>query len=277
MAGRCCHFLHLFGAFANAGTVNYTYDDAGRLIQVEYENGKVITYTYDKAGNLLQRQVTGGIQQYTLTVIKDGTLQFSAATYSKNEDGGTATITVTRMGGTDGTVSVEYATSDNTATAGNDYTAATGTLNWADGDGTDKTFTVSITDDILLESNETINLALGNPAGGASLGTPNTALLTIVDNEIDTDLDGVSDAMENGGPNGGDGDDNGTPDASEANVSTLLSHSGNYCTVVSPAGTQLLNVTCQGLPNRVHFTDGCRGLYFRSLRCKQSFRYTRDC
>ena len=46
--------------FANAGTVNYTYDDAGRLIQVEYENGKVITYTYDNAGNLLQRQITEG-------------------------------------------------------------------------------------------------------------------------------------------------------------------------------------------------------------------------
>ena len=54
---------------ANADTVNYTYDDAGRLIKVEYEDGKVINYTYDKAGNLLQRQITeesassGGVEK----------------------------------------------------------------------------------------------------------------------------------------------------------------------------------------------------------------------
>ena len=39
-------------------TINYTYDAAGRLIQVDYANGVSIKYTYDKAGNLLSRQVT---------------------------------------------------------------------------------------------------------------------------------------------------------------------------------------------------------------------------
>lgn len=41
-----------------ADTTTYTYDDAGRLTQVAYSNGKTITYTYDKAGNLLTRQVS---------------------------------------------------------------------------------------------------------------------------------------------------------------------------------------------------------------------------
>jgi YD repeat-containing protein len=41
-----------------ADTTAYTYDDAGRLTQVVYPNGKTITYTYDKAGNLLTRQVS---------------------------------------------------------------------------------------------------------------------------------------------------------------------------------------------------------------------------
>jgi YD repeat-containing protein len=40
-----------------ADTTTYTYDDAGRLTQVVYPNGKTISYTYDKAGNLLTRQV----------------------------------------------------------------------------------------------------------------------------------------------------------------------------------------------------------------------------
>jgi YD repeat-containing protein len=39
-----------------AGTVNYTYDDAGRLTTALYD-GKEITYKYDKRGNLLQRRI----------------------------------------------------------------------------------------------------------------------------------------------------------------------------------------------------------------------------
>ena len=35
-------------------TVAYTYDDAGRLVAVDYGGGKIIVYTYDDAGNLLQ-------------------------------------------------------------------------------------------------------------------------------------------------------------------------------------------------------------------------------
>jgi YD repeat-containing protein len=41
-----------------ADTTSYSYDDAGRLTQVSYPNGKTITYTYDKAGNLLTRQIS---------------------------------------------------------------------------------------------------------------------------------------------------------------------------------------------------------------------------
>ncbi len=44
-------FLPVSAAFA-AGTINYTYDAAGRLIRAAYPNGTVISYTYDKAGNL---------------------------------------------------------------------------------------------------------------------------------------------------------------------------------------------------------------------------------
>ena len=44
-----------------ADTVNYTYDDAGRLTTVAYANGQTIAYTYDKAGNLLNRVVTAPV------------------------------------------------------------------------------------------------------------------------------------------------------------------------------------------------------------------------
>ena len=112
-----------------------------------------------------------------------GTLQFGAATFSAGEGGGGALITVTRAGGSGGAVSVAYATANGSATAGSDYTGVSGTLAWADGDAAAKSFSVPITNDQLVEGNETVNLTLSNPTGGATLGTQTTAVLTIVDDD----------------------------------------------------------------------------------------------
>ncbi len=112
-----------------------------------------------------------------------GTLQFSSGSASVSEGAGTKSITVTRTGGDDGAVAVDYATANGSATAGSDYTATSGTLNWANGDDTSKTFTVAITNDSAEENSETIQLALSSPSGGATLGSPSTATLTITDND----------------------------------------------------------------------------------------------
>lgn len=112
-----------------------------------------------------------------------GQLQFSLAAYTVGEGGGMATIAVQRVGGADGAVSVSCASSNGSATAGADYTAVSSTLNWADQDSADQTFTVAISNDNLDEDDETVNLALSNPTNGATLGTPVNAVLTITDND----------------------------------------------------------------------------------------------
>jgi hypothetical protein len=104
-------------------------------------------------------------------------VRFSAAAYNVNEKDGAAVITVTRTGDLSRPASVEYSTSDATASERSDYTAATGTLRFAAGESS-KSFNVFVTDDALAEGPETLNLGLGNPAG-ASLGSPSTATLTI--------------------------------------------------------------------------------------------------
>ena len=66
------------------------------------------------------------------------------------------------------TVTVDYATSDGTATAGADYTATSSTLSFAAGE-TQKTITVAVLDDAHDEGTETLTLTLSN-ARGAGLG-----------------------------------------------------------------------------------------------------------
>jgi hypothetical protein len=91
-------------------------------------------------------------------------------------------ITLTRSGNPAVFVTVDYATTNGTATAGQDYIANSGTLTLAPGEIT-KTFNVTVNDDTLDEPDETINLTLSSPTG-ATLGLPFSAVLTILDDEI---------------------------------------------------------------------------------------------
>jgi hypothetical protein len=79
-----------------------------------------------------------------------------------NETAGTATVTVTRTQGDVGVVSVNYALTDGSATAGADYTTAAGTLTFLDKQTT-ATFVVPILDDTIAEGDETINITLSAP------------------------------------------------------------------------------------------------------------------
>jgi hypothetical protein len=128
-------------------------------------------------------RISGGRTDMGSVELQVGTLQFSLVAYSVNENGGTATITVTRTGGSEGAVAVDFATSDGTAMSPADYLPASGTLNWADGDATPMTFQVTIVDDMLDEPDETVNLTLSN-AVGAGVGAPGTAVLRIVDDDL---------------------------------------------------------------------------------------------
>ena len=111
-----------------------------------------------------------------------GTLQFTAASASISETGGTVRVAVSRAGGVAGAASVAYATSNGTATAGSDYTATSGTLNWSDQDSAPKVIDIAILNDAIHEGDETFYVHLSN-ATGAMLGTPATMAVNILDDD----------------------------------------------------------------------------------------------
>lgn len=106
-----------------------------------------------------------------------GSLEFDAATYSVDE-GGNATITVRRVGGSLGAVVVQFEATGDSATVGQDYTATAGFLVFDEGE-TSKTFVVPALLDGILEGDEEVNLSLSGPLGGSFLGSQANAVLTI--------------------------------------------------------------------------------------------------
>lgn len=149
------------------------------------------TFTYQVKAAKLETTASGTFvntsQAITATVTAAanpaGTLEFSASSYAQDEGAlAPLKIAVTRSGGSTGEVSVSFSTSAGTATPGSDYTNAQGTLTWGDGDSSPKSFTVPVSDDLMVEPDETINLTISSPTGGATLGT-SAATLTIVNDD----------------------------------------------------------------------------------------------
>ncbi|MDT5293264.1 MAG: hypothetical protein QOJ76_144, partial [Acidobacteriota bacterium] len=117
-------------------------------------------------------------------------LSFSASDYRVSEGGKSVTVTVNRAGDNAGAASVAYATRGGTASDRSDYISSFGTLRFAPGE-TAKTFKVLIIDDSYIDDTESLGLTLGD-VQGATLGTPDAATVTIIDNDPTNLIDPVN-------------------------------------------------------------------------------------
>ncbi|HEY0601486.1 MAG TPA: Calx-beta domain-containing protein [Herpetosiphonaceae bacterium] len=122
-----------------------------------------------------------GPSEATVTIGASDIVSF-VGNVSVHENAGKATLTVRLNGPSSSTVTVDYATSDNTAKAGSDYTAISGTLTFDPGQ-TMKTFEVPILDDLLGEPNESFAVNLSNPTNAGFIAT-SIATVTINANDM---------------------------------------------------------------------------------------------
>lgn len=134
---------------------------------------------------------------------RPGEIKFDQDSFEVFEESGFALITVERSRGEDGRVTVQYATADGSASAGSDYTAVSGTLEWGPGDGSNRMFQIPILDDGDAEGPETIELTLSNPTGGAELDATRATSVVVIR---------ASDGGAGGGGDDNPGDDNGGDD-----------------------------------------------------------------
>jgi uncharacterized repeat protein (TIGR01451 family) len=147
--------------------------------------GSTTSHVYTGVGTFPVTLTVTDTCGFTDTVTKEvdvyPLMSFSAASYAVGEGDGSATITVTLNAVPAVTATVDYDTSDGTATAGSDYVAAGGTLTFTPGT-TVQTFAITISDDSFDEGDETVNLTLSGAMNGTT-GGANPAMLTIVDDD----------------------------------------------------------------------------------------------
>ncbi|MBD1160404.1 hypothetical protein IDG51_03935, partial [Pelagibacterales bacterium SAG-MED14] len=175
-------------AGATTGTVSFTPTNDSI---VEGNETATIAVTGVSGGSATE----SGTQSETITITDDDSGSFSVADVTVAEGAGTATVTVSVSNAYSSDVTIDYATSNGTATAGSDYTAKNGTLTFSAGD-TSKTFAVSITDDSTDESDETITITISNASDGTISDA--TGTVTITDNDTPSlSINDVSTTNEN--------------------------------------------------------------------------------
>jgi hypothetical protein len=108
-----------------------------------------------------------------------GVAQLSSASYSGSE-GSSVTITIQRVGGSDGAASVRVVGHSGTAISGTDFAALSQTVSWSAGDASPRTVSVSLFADSVAEGQETFSVQLDQFVGVAP-GAPSTATVAIDD------------------------------------------------------------------------------------------------
>ncbi len=116
-----------------------------------------------------------------VATILDDDVQISIANASGLESAGSVTATVTLSQPSPFTVTVDYATADDTALAGNDYVAASGTLTFAPG-VEEQVIVVELNEDQNVEGDEEFTIELTNPVNAVL--ERSVAFITIVDAQV---------------------------------------------------------------------------------------------
>jgi uncharacterized delta-60 repeat protein len=112
-----------------------------------------------------------------------GAIQFADEAFEVPERWSPGHVVVTRTGGGAGAASALLTTSDGSALAGSDYTAVSTYVLFANGETGSRMVPIPLLPDTVVEADETVGLTLSGEGGCATLGSPSSATLTILDDD----------------------------------------------------------------------------------------------
>jgi chitinase len=166
---------------AQSGTLTFAAGETSKVVHVPVQGDKAVetnetlalTLSSPSGAAIVRGTATGTITNDDVAP----SLSIGDATFAEGSDAtpGHGTFAVTLSKPSTSPVTVHFATSNGTATAGSDYVAKTGTLTFAAGETT-KTISVAAIGDSVAETNEGFTVALSNPTGatiarGTATGT----------------------------------------------------------------------------------------------------------
>ena len=167
---------------AQSGTLTFAAGETSKVVRVQV-SGDTAVEANETLTLALSSPSGATIADGTAigTITNDDTaplpaLSVADATVSEGNSGAKdLAFTVSLSAAATGPVTVAYVTNNGTATAGSDYTAASGTLTFAAGE-TSKVVHVQVSGDTAVEGNETLTLTLASPSGatiadGTAIGT----------------------------------------------------------------------------------------------------------
>ena len=168
----------------SSGTLTFTPGETSKTIVV-LVNGDIILEPNETFKVVLSNPTNADILDYTSNIIisdDDARISISDATVTEGNSGTTnVQFPVLLSNPSTQTITVDYATSDDTATSPSDYTESSGTLTFTPGQ-TSKTIDVLVNGDTVDEPNETFDITLSNPTEAEISNSVGTA--TIIDDDL---------------------------------------------------------------------------------------------
>tara|TARA_R110002111_G_scaffold144910_2_gene211248 strand:+ start:60150 stop:84038 length:23889 start_codon:yes stop_codon:yes gene_type:complete len=174
---------------STSGTVSFSIGSLTKTITIPLIDSDLVEVDETFFVNLLNLNSQGldiafADTQGVVTIIDNDQAQVSIDDISVDEVTGFATVTVSLDHPVDGTVTLDYATADQTALAGEDFQATSGTLTFNPGE-LSKTFAVNLINSDLIEVDKTFLVNLSNlQSAGLDVILPDSqAQVTIVDSD----------------------------------------------------------------------------------------------
>ncbi|WP_417389767.1 Calx-beta domain-containing protein [Gimesia sp.] len=172
-----------------AGTLTFNPEEQSKTITIPIIDSDLVEISETILVNLSSLDAAGrnvilSDNQGTITITDDDQAGISIDDISVDENAGIASVTVALDKPVDTTISVDYATFDQTAIQSDDYLSTAGTLTFNPGEQS-QTILVSIVNSELVEGNESffVNLSGILPNGRNVVFTKNQALVTIHDDD----------------------------------------------------------------------------------------------